>query len=394
MKRKLLKLSLISILVVGSSSFASGNTLSEALTNGKYDGELKAYFYDRDRGAIMNKGSAADTSILTFGVRLNYVSDYFYNFRLALSTQTSNSPYADSESKKAFNWDVYGTGGVLSQAYLEYAVDKTSVKFGRQYVKMPLLFSSNSRIIKQAYEGLTFITEDIIPDTAISGGYITNFQNRTDGDGNVAEFEDLVGDYAYTVAFKNTTIPNTAITMAYGETDESYKMDYFEVAYKNSIDELRYKASAQYSDTNYDKSTTKDAYFYGLKMDLGIGDLNTYLAYAEVNDGTTKWSITGGGKPLIYTTTIINAGEYTESEQYAVDVNYKFKDLGGLLLGARYLDVDYENNTAANFTTLYGKYKFKGALKGLSTSVYYEEKEADTEANEFNELWVYLTYKF
>ncbi|QKF83117.1 OprD family outer membrane porin [Halarcobacter ebronensis] len=384
---KTLKLSLIAIVALGTVSFAS-DTLQEALTTGKYDGALNAYYFDRDIGHGTKKGS-----ILNLGIDLNYESNFFYGFKLGFGFQSSNAVNADDEAKNAFSSDMYGNGAVLSQAYLSYTLSKTTLKVGRQYIALPLMKSSSSRLIKQSFEGSTLISKDV-PDTTLFMAYIDKFQNRTDGFGDIAEFKDLKGDYAYTTGIINQSIPNTTLTFAYGEADLSHDMYYLEANYKNKYDDITYNLAVQYGDTDYKDSATKDADFYGLKAGIGLGGLNAYVAYAEVRDGTAQWGVVGGGsRPTIFTTAIIESGTYSESDHYAVDLNYTFQNVG-LKIGARYIDIDYATNYDANFKIAYADYKFNGALKGLKASLVYEERDHDLDASDFKELWAKLVYKF
>ncbi|RXJ67193.1 outer membrane porin, OprD family [Halarcobacter ebronensis] len=384
---KTLKLSIVAIMAMGTCSFAS-ESLQEALTSGTYEGALRAYYFDRDIGHGTSKGS-----IINLGIDLDYESNSFYGFKVGFGFQSSNAVNADDDGKKALSWDMYGNGAVLSQAYLSYTLSKTTLKVGRQYIHLPLMQSSGSRLIRQSYEGSTLISNDI-PDTTLFVAYANKYQNRTDGAGKIADFKDLTGDYAYTAGIINKSIPNTTLTVAYGELDESYDMSYLEANYKNKYNDISYGLSAQYSETDYDNSSTKDGNFYGLKADFGIGGVNVYVAYAEVNDGNAQWGVLGGGgKVVLYTSSIIDAGIYSESEQYAIDVNYTFQDLG-LKVGARYIDIDFATNYSADYKLAYTDYKFKGALKGLTASLVYEEENHDLDANDFKELWAKLIYKF
>lgn len=387
---KLVKLSLIAMMAMGTMSVAS-DSLSEALTSGDFDGKLKAYYFDRDKGNGTTKGS-----ILNLGVDLNYVTGSFYGFKAGLGTQTSAAPFVDADGKSAFSRDMYGSGTVLSQAYLDYTVSKTTFKVGRQYIKdaaMPILASSGSRLIRQAFQGAIISNKDIA-NTSLYAAYVNKFQNRVDGAGDIADFENLTGDYAYSIGVMNKSIPNTTLRLAYGEADESHDMYYLDAKYKNKTDSFSYSLAAQYGATDYESASTDDANYYGLKAGIGMEGFNAYVAYAEVQDGTAAYAVTGhGSKPTIFTTAIIDAGEYAESEQYAIDVNYTFKD-SDFKIGARYVDVDYATDYSADWKILYSSYKFKGSLKGLTTSVLYEEKDHDVNTNDSEELWLKLSYKF
>ncbi len=381
-------LSLATIIALGSYANAA-DTLAGMFSEGKLKGEIKSYYFDRDVGS-------KDGSINTIGLKLDYETGSLYGFKLGAGIQTSNSPWIDNAGKTAFGGDMYGDGAIMSQAYLAYTAAKTTFKIGRQYIKSPMVKGSGSRLIVQSFEGATAVSKDL-PNTALYAAYVTKFQNRVEtGTGDIAEFKELTanGDDAYAVALVNTSLPGTTLTAGYGELENSHSLMYLEANYKNKLDSFSYNIAAQYSNTDYDNNATSDANYYGLKLGLNFGALNTYIAYAEVNDGTAQYKVIGDGtKPTIFTTTIQDSGQYNESTQYAVDANYNFKDIN-TKIGARYVNIDYQSNLQADWKMLYGTYKFNGALKGLTANVVYENKDHDTNTLDKDELWIKLSYKF
>jgi hypothetical protein len=385
---KLLKLSLATLIALGTSAVAA-DTLSDAFTNGTFSGELKSYYFDRNH----NNG-ATDESTIFLGVQLHYETADFYGVKLGVGSQTSAAPWASEDDKSAFKKDMYGSGTVLSEAYLEYSLSKTTMKLGRQYIHQPMMKGSPSRMVYQAFQGLTVESKDI-PQTTAYLAYVNKYQDRTDEDYNVGRFEDLGTDvdYGYAASIKNISIPNTTLSLGYGELDNSYDITYLEAIYKGKTDSFNYLAGAQYHMTGYDSSvSTEDASYYGVKVGVGIGGFSTYVAYSD-QDGTSKYKIVGDGtKPTIFTTALIDAGQYGESEQYAIDAKYNFKELG-LTLGARYVDIDTPTDTNS-VKTLYSNYHFSGALKDLMARVWYEEKEKTWNGPAYEKLWVKLDYKF
>ena len=189
---KLVKLSLAAIAIVGmtTSSFASADSVSEAFKNGKVNGDLKGYYFSRD------KGVSSSESILTGGIELNYVTDSFKGFKFGTTVQSSASPFADIMAKNVFKGDMYGSGAVLSEGYLSYSLGMTTAKIGRQYIKTPLLKLSGSRLVKQSFEGLVIVNKDI-PKTTLIAAYVNKFQGMTNMNGNIGEFTDLYEDGAF-----------------------------------------------------------------------------------------------------------------------------------------------------------------------------------------------------
>ena len=176
---KLAKLSLAAIVVAGlaSSSFAA-DTLADAFKNGTVNGELKAYYFGT------GDGDSNRQDIFTTGVSLGYKTAAFYGFSLGLTAQGSSSPFASDASKDVYGSSMYGPGAVLSEAYVAYNIGKTTAMVGRMYLDTPLVASSGSRVIKEAFEGAAVINTDL-PNTTLIAGYVQKFQSRTNGNGDV-----------------------------------------------------------------------------------------------------------------------------------------------------------------------------------------------------------------
>ncbi|WP_294966049.1 OprD family outer membrane porin [Sulfurimonas sp.] len=401
---KLLKLSMVAMMAMGTASFAAdmktADTLAEAFANGKTSGELKAYYFSEDEGAE----NASDTTetITVLGVKLDYKTAKFYGFNADLGFQSSHTQYSNADSETRFKKDMDADGAVLSSASLSYAMAKSSVKVGRQYINMPLLAGSGSRVIRQAFQGATAVSKDI-KDTTLMGAYVTRYQARTDLAGGVGTFDDLGTDtdYAYAVAVENKSFAGTTLGLAYATEENSRTLVYAEAKYVGKADKIGYNVSGQYNNTDYDASATKDASFYGIKVGGSISDFNAYIAYAGVQDGKAQYQVTGaaGKAGTIYTSRIMNAGTYNESTQYAANLGYMNKNLG-VTVKARYVSIDFKNDTVkegdkSDVFSLQGAYAFSGALKGLGASLTYENEEVKNKAStDKNNLWAKATYKF
>jgi imipenem/basic amino acid-specific outer membrane pore len=393
---KLAKLSLAAVLVAGltSSSFAA-DTLADAFKNGKVSGELRAWYFARDTGDAVVSAKKGDADIINTGLILGYITDQFYGFKMGATFQSNFAPFADEDAKKVFVSDMWGSGAVLSEAYLQYNVKNTMVKIGRQFISTPLIAGSGSRMIKQSFEGAVISNTDL-PDTTLAAGYISRWQSRTDGSGNVAEFvKSPMKDGAYMALAINKSIPGLTITGQYAQVVDIADVYYAELAYAGKMSDFTYGLAGQYIATDYDAVITPDSNLYGLKASLGMGAFNMYVAYAEVDgDGDVSQHGGVGGADPIYTANIIQVGEYSKSSKgYAIDANYEI--VKGAKVGARYSDIDV---LAANkdYTALdiYANYAFDGSLKGFAVELQYEDKSGDSGVLDSNELRFRANYKF
>ncbi|NCB53606.1 MAG: major outer membrane protein, partial [Epsilonproteobacteria bacterium] len=176
---KLANLSLAALCVAGLGTCAFGaDTLADAFKEGKVSGELKAFYWDRDRNPAIS-----GESIFNTGVVLGYTTGSYNGFSLGLTGQANSAPFASSNAKTQFGWDEYGSGAQLSEAYLAYSAGKTTVQVGRMFLNTPLIASLGNRIVKEAFEGASIVNTDL-PNTTLTAAYVQKFQAQTDGAGN------------------------------------------------------------------------------------------------------------------------------------------------------------------------------------------------------------------
>ncbi|MDD3342185.1 MAG: OprD family outer membrane porin [Sulfurospirillaceae bacterium] len=393
---KLAQLSLAAIVVAGlaTSSFAA-DTLADAFKNGKVSGELRAWYFDRDRA-----GSTNDADIFNTGLVLGYVTDSLYGFSFGATMQSNFAPFADADAKRVFKTDMYGSGAILSEAYIQYKFGNTVAKVGRQFITTPLVAGSGSRMIKQSFEGAVIINTDL-PNTTLVAGYVDKYQQRTSTNtdatdiGNMPEFAQVGanGDGAYTLLAINKSLPGTTLTAQWAEVTDVVDDYYFEAAYAGKASNFTYGLAANYMMSDYDASGTDTAKMYGAKASIGVGDFNAYVAYSKIKDGSDLAPGLGGGaQPVFAKGYQYTAGTYTDNTKaYSLDATYNFKAIS-TLVGARYTEVkDGDVSTKKAYTDVYAQYTFAGALKGLGAELSYEDMSKDAEGKE---LWFKANYKF
>ena len=394
---KFAKLSLAAIVVAGlvSSSFAA-DTLSDAFKNGKLTGEVKAFYFDRDKGS-----GGGDASLFVTGIMLNYVTDSFYGFKVGATMQSSNAPFASADSKSIFANDMYGSGAQLSEAYLEYKISKTTLKVGRQFISSPLVSNSGSRVIKDSFEGATLINTDL-PNTTLGFIYVDKWQARTNNGfapktlGEIADFKQ-VGDGAYSLFVINKSIPGTMLSAAwvgvensnYATTDGDMDLFRLEATYNGKASNFSYNLGGQYFVTEY-SGTSKDSDGFALKAGVGVSNIDAYVAYSKISDdGKVKYGV-GYGADTLYTQSPIISDNYgAGTEAYAIDIAYNFN--AAAKIGIDYTTTEDVADTKLSYSAVYGSYKFDGALKGLGVLVQYEEEGRDGDAKE---LRFKANYKF
>jgi hypothetical protein len=425
---KLAKLSLAAIVVAGlaTSTFAA-DTLADAFKNGKVKGEIKAYYFDKDSGT-----KTAD--IFTTGLTLGYVTDAYNGLTFGATFQSNYAPFADSDAKTMFAGDEYGSGAVLSEAYLAYGIGKTTVKVGRQFISSPLVSGSGSRMIKESFEGALVVNTDL-PATTLIAGYVNKFQGRTssvsgNGAGDAPSFEKTAVFYgagtfsfdgAYTVAAINKSIPNLTIVGQYalvqdvagtvaGDTDVYVGA----LGYVIPMSNFKIGLDGAYQASSTDADIGLDGDMLGLQVSLiDLSGFGAKVAYTSVsnNDDLVLGMGNGAGGAVAFTAPLISgAGKVAtgSTDAYKIELSYDFSKVGvaGLTALGQYVSVAADKSTtvlaprAADTDLTYWAAEVAytvPAVKGLSISLQYEDatKEVTGKADvDSSDLRFRANYKF
>lgn len=268
-------------------------------------------------------------------------------------------------------------GGWIAEAYLTYNIGNTMLKGGRMTLPAglsPFAHSENWNVFENTYDAGLIVNTDI-SNTVLVGAWV--YANNTNGyaqfhDGapttpptpgahnflktaigihnspvngmgyiggeyaNMADFGNTNGtDGVFMVTAQNTSIENLTLTGSYyygndflglGEAlniwwvDGKYKFSNFEIALQGG----------QVLDSALPKDTTA----FGAKISGTFAGIGAYIAYSNVDDGTTGIFNVGGQQTPLYTQMIINEGAIrTDNDTFVIGAHTKL--LGGTV-GAGY----------------------------------------------------------
>ena len=214
---KITKLSLATIIALGSISFANAQNLEDAIKNVEVSGTVAYRYNDYEENNRAQKDDSATSNnykaAINLGVKVN--DDVKFNSRIIAGNQDNAGENSfNTQSTGDENFDVF-----LSEANFDYTgVQNTVITLGKQGVTTPFTLSRDS--IGNEATGTGLVATTHIGDVAsLTGGYFnqTNFDNNDGGLGTVAI--DGSESFAYitgTVAYAGMTLDAT-----YGELQDS-----------------------------------------------------------------------------------------------------------------------------------------------------------------------------
>ena len=163
---------------------SAANNVGEVFTNGMFYGRLRTNIFAWD----WENNTNGDNKAFGLGGSLIYKTAPLAGLSATAGFYYANSPFdslreddADvsivKSGKDTFSrYDVSTDGdwhmAVLAQAYIQYDISKTSFKFGRQFFESALTASNDTKMIPNAFEGLSFESKEI-SKTTLKGAYLT-----------------------------------------------------------------------------------------------------------------------------------------------------------------------------------------------------------------------------
>jgi len=336
--KKIAKLSLVAAVAV------AGFTTAQADDHGlNIKAGVKAQYFNEQK-----ENSANDSTIGVAGGYINVTTKAYKGLSAGAEVQFGTVLDKDDVAGNTTGAED-AEGVVLSEAYLQYVAGNTGIKIGRQHISTPLVKNSGSRVIKDSFEAITLVNKDI-KNTTLVAGYISKFQNRTDGAGDVGDFEDVLDDGAYTVMAKTQITPELDATVQYA----SIKKDagdtnvlFAEAGYKMGA--AKVNAEVVSSDNAGAEGT-----LYGVKVATKVGAVALTAAATSTGDTDVVRGLGNGAFPS-YTKLTVGAGGLSykaNTDSYMVKAS---TTVGGVKVGAGYAsyNADATDNTEAEITAAY-----------------------------------------
>lgn len=411
------RLSVIGLAVVtglagfSATAMADGDatTLKEWFAKGDVKGALKSYYFAQDFDGVGKN----DSRIWVNGGYLSYTTANFNGLQLGGEFQASFVGSKDDVDGKNAG-DLDAEGAVLSEAYLQYDLNNTRFKGGRQHYASPLVANSGSRLIKESFEMYSLKNTDI-PDTEVTAGWVSKYQTRTDkssygdnafvqfetnGTGRPGDFYDVGDDGMWILSLKNSSLGGLDLQAQYANVVDEVRGIYADAKYSFDAAYRPYVA-AQYYHTDWDNAALDNNDLVGLKVGVrlpALAGVDLFAGYSTAggNAGDARvFRGLGQGAYYQYTATTKTAGAGAfEAGTDAYQLGVAYNNAG---LSSRLLYTTFDNPSAGadlDEWTLNFQYKFGGQFENLVTSVDFSILDYENSANDATDLRTRLIYNF
>jgi hypothetical protein len=334
---KIVKMSLVAALLIGSSAFAVENT--------KISGDANVFYSTQDKGTsdLFDKAaSAAD-----IGLNLNVSSDLLKNDLVSISAGAGYTVVSTLGLENNFVGNVWGgshtattntsatfgegLGGAkvenanwFNEAWVAVSAGKSTVKLGRMELDTPLAFTEKWSVEKNTFEAAVVINQDL-PDTTLVGAFV--------GNGNGTEtFGETKANVVSGLGLAVGPVVNANGDFTTYGSDGAYAAGLI----NNSFKPLTFQA------WYYDVSKVATAYW--LQADLSIEGIMVGAQYSGIDIDSSQRKIVGVANPT-------DNAVKVDSDAMAIMLGYEMKDVATVKLAYSKIGKDHSagQNTATNF---------------------------------------------
>lgn len=377
---KLVKLSVVAVMALGSGAFAIDNvkvngeaklwyqttetkgTSTAATTNGL------DFFDDKTNSAAdvkLSVGATADLlQNLSAGIKVTALSTLGLENNLVGSTSTAKVDAQGNNYQKTADMSSLDDQSWVEELYLAYTAGKTTAKVGRQRLDTPLAFSENWNVVDNTFEAAVLLNNDL-PDTTLVGAWVGKHNGvglLGDPDGATptlvtgrnttvaykGAFSTFGTDGAYAAAVINKSIQNTTLQAWYYNVTNIADAYWLQAETKLfGMLDLGVQFAGMDPDSVADDRTTE---MFALKGSVDVAGVNMYAAYSSLNDGTLGFAnVATGDKTMMYTglASVYFDGEIVAApDTDAWKIGASTKMVPGVTLSASYGEAETGNNGA------------------------------------------------
>jgi len=377
--KKYIALSVVTFGLMSSVNvYADADDISSMFSDGKVSGQIREFSISRsvDDSRLSKQDYTRKANAI--GGYLKFETANYNGFSLGSAFYTTNGFLNDSPKDDYTQVDPTLLGkdndsySLLGEAYLQYKLDNTTLKIGRQKLATPLAGGDDARMLPNLFEAYLLTNTDISNTTLIlahvnkfaqgtfgraygAGGIlgVTSGYSAVDASNRVGEFVNM-GEYAVGTKTDGVTVVGASYKNGAFKAQvwDYYAHDILNAIYADANfswtcllnDNIKPFASAQIISQNDvgDKLLKNlggtgeiNSFYYGLKLGAKLENLTAYLAYSKTDENSaTDTSYANaiispwGGMPAytqgMVTRHIFLAG--TEAKKIAL--SYNFKDMG------------------------------------------------------------------
>lgn len=359
---------------IGFSANAISGAIDSAIADGKVQGNIRAYFMDR------NFETKTNESIFALGGALRAETGSIGAFKLGTGFYTSQDLGTKSSDPAKVNKRIGSELEVLGEAYISASAANTVATVGRQRLSTPFANDGDAFIVPFSFEASS-IKNKSIPNLTLELDYINTIKNRnSDTFVDVGEWStnrygvDVEGTSGTTILGAVYAVNGLKLQAWAYEFSELFTSFYVQGNYKFAVDgDIKPFIAAQFvsqSDTGDKLLGEVDSTLWGLQGGAAFGKSKLTLAYTTVAEesGTFKNGAylapySFSTSPIFTNNMLATVENVDAGDAIKVTFNYSFPKLK---LKLSYAEFDFDTATDLEAIDVDVTYNLDEVAKGLT----------------------------
>ncbi len=289
----------------------------------------------------------------------------------------------------------------ISQLYLTYGIDNTSIKIGRQELPKalsPFAFSEDWNVFKNTFNAALVVNTDI-QDTVLVGAWVrdanhNHYMYYYGGAPDMNDFSKLNGnDGIWMLTAQNKSISDLTLTGSFYYANDYANILWADAQYNAGLANIALQGGA----VMLDAAGATDTKAFGVQVSGKLFDMvNASIAYSHVNNGDAGIFQVGGVTTVLYTDTFADQENYYDAydnDKFVVRADADM--LGGNLAGV-YAYTSLGNSWIPSHVNEFDLTYSTNITKdlNLAASYYYIHDNWSPDAHTYNGIRAVARYNF
>lgn len=388
---------------LGESGTGSASNLHEAFEKGEVQGTLRAYHN-------LKSPDEGDTlSTFATGGNIRAQTAPLAGVSSGVGFHVSEDLNLQDEDPAERNANLPEKVNILGEAWLQFATEALTLRFGRQKVDTPFANPSDAFLIPVLYEAVA-LSVTPFHDLTVSAHFVDRIKGRPDDDfEQINQFAlnrygiDQRNDEGMWIAgLRYGPNPTELQAWAYGLPD-LFHLYFVQGDHRfGSMEGLRSRVSAQIvhaSDDGEALAGKVNARGFGMKLSAGFGIAEISAAWNRLLDDEQAFLVGGLPAPFNFATSPLYTNSMTQTlENSAPGDAYKLTILGQVSAmwtwKISYGEYNRNGGVDSSETDADVAYRFSGSLDGLSMRLRVGLIDSDNDAASFTEVRSQIQYQF
>jgi hypothetical protein len=322
-KSKAAKLVTSLFLISSLGAAQAANSFDEAIKNATTSGQIRLGYISSNPDTAGSK----TTTATAIGGKIKFETAEWKRMQFAIAPYFSEKleSLSGDQANAELNTDFFDSNGdsyaYLGEAYVNYAFNKGSVRFGRQTLDNPFINTDEIRMHPNTFRAL-WLNMNLSDNLTLDAGLVTQMAGFDSGRSQ-DKFKRVSNDGVSALGLTYKMKAHHTFQGWYYDFNDQYSQAYLDAAYENG----NFSAGLQYSKYDEVNNSNINGSVWGVTASYTLADFTFALAINESsNDAGESASLGLGGGNYFAAMDEMTIGDLTNASAQVVSIEYAATD--------------------------------------------------------------------